>query len=125
MEEIMKASQFIAIVKRDYNINLQKEDVHLGRLNITTTEEASKDSGYVCFYAFLDEYTIYLKAYKGKTERKAKLLFKKHVCPKMEFRLKDSFRAIDNSLWHFVEVDEDYEIISDLEFKKRKGAKIA
>lgn len=117
---IICVSQFISIVKRDLGLSIAPEDVRLGRLEFFGAATLQKDSGYVCFYAYVDGNLVYVKAYQGKTERTAKQVSMKLSNSKMEFFVGHSFLAIDNSLWFYVKSGDDKEIISERAYLERK-----
>ena len=122
---ILKASQFIESAKKECGIEFALSEVHVGRLEFSAGE-AQKDNGYICFYAFGAGNIWYMKAFKGKTERKVKALEERNAKVKIEFLPNHAFvSAYGCTTWHVVKTQDDIELIETHQYnamKKQKNA---
>lgn len=117
---IVKASQFIDEVYRKYGLILSLDDVHIGRLDLTA-DEVRKDSGYVCFYAWMEDVIFYMKAFKGKTVREAKYANVQDVKVTAEYPPHHAFNsAYGMTVWYVIKSDDDIELVEDSRYRRKK-----
>ena len=128
--EILCASQFIDTVRRDLGLEVELQEVHLGRLKFKS-EEKQKFNGFVCFYAvFPDDKAedgekrnkiCYLNAFEGGIGQPAVCAVEgDEVVIYQEFKPNNTFRAKGSVEWHYG-VDNkgtDYQIVEE-ELRRR------
>lgn len=128
-EEILRASQFIDTARRDLGLNLELQDVRLGRLKFKS-EEKQKFNGYVCFFAVFPDNKAedgekwnkicYLNAFEGGIGQSVAWAIEgEEVVIFQEFKPNDTFRAKGSVEWYYgVDTEEDdYQIVEE-EFRR-------
>ncbi len=122
-KEILTAQQFVDAIKEDCSISVGLKDVCIGRLEFIN-DDNHKDSGYVCFWYQTDGKFLYLKAFKGETERKVKIANSKDVTIKQHFYRRDSFAsAYKTTKWRIVPEGDGFYLIPESEYERQKREK--
>ena len=121
-KEILTAQQFVDAVREECGISVDLKDVCIGRLDFISHENR-KDSGYICFWYQADGKFLCLKAFKGKTERKVKVVNSKDVIIKRNFYRRDAFAsAYKATKWKIVPDGDNFYLITMDEYDMRMRA---
>lgn len=82
-----------------------------------------RDHGYIAFVAEVESEGVpsylYVKAYSGKTPRTA-IIIPQEGTKIEKYGEYCSFKAMGKTVWHYVKVDNDFELIPEDEYYERK-----
>lgn len=123
-------------------VKVDEKSIRLGRVNFGNNPRYSKANGYVMFYAVVpanelsqnrrkvlhlledDNVVVAVKAFSNKEGKPRKaLFFKDDSIGTGKFNVGDSFRAVDNTKWQYVQVGNDAEIVNEYEYRLQKREK--